>query len=158
MDLDIGNDLKDVERAVREFCGKELDQDYLQKIEGTPRASTWKARLNSYSPSSGAVQGLSKIKEKFTIISFSAHWCKDCIQNIPALVKSVKNAGNRNIQLTMIDMDSNKKLAQEAEVRAIPTIIVYDAGGVEVGRIVENPSKGFVTVEDELLSIMTKGS
>ena len=33
MDLNIGNDLKDVEKAVGEFCEKELDQDYLQKLE-----------------------------------------------------------------------------------------------------------------------------
>ncbi|HUJ90430.1 MAG TPA: acyl-CoA dehydrogenase family protein, partial [Syntrophorhabdales bacterium] len=33
MDLDIGNDLKDVEKAVREFCEKELDQEYLQRLE-----------------------------------------------------------------------------------------------------------------------------
>jgi butyryl-CoA dehydrogenase len=33
MDLDIGNDLKDVEKAVREFCEKEFDQDHLQRLE-----------------------------------------------------------------------------------------------------------------------------
>jgi alkylation response protein AidB-like acyl-CoA dehydrogenase len=33
MDLDIGNELRDVEKAVREFCEKEFDQDYLQKLE-----------------------------------------------------------------------------------------------------------------------------
>jgi thioredoxin-related protein len=57
----------------------------------------------------------------------------------------------------MIDIDSNKGIAQEVEVRAIPTIIVYDAKGTELGRIIENPSKGFASVEDELLSIMMRG-
>ncbi len=33
MDFDIGNDLKDVEKAVREFCEKEFNQEYLQKLE-----------------------------------------------------------------------------------------------------------------------------
>ncbi len=33
MDLYIGNDLKDVERAVGEFCEKEIDQEYLQRLE-----------------------------------------------------------------------------------------------------------------------------
>ena len=33
MDLDIGNDLKDVEKAVGEFCEREMDQDYLQRLE-----------------------------------------------------------------------------------------------------------------------------
>jgi thioredoxin-related protein len=78
------------------------------------------------------------------------------MQNIPALIKTLNNAKNRNIQLSMIDMDSYRELAQEAEVRAIPTIIVYNRKGAEVGRIVENPSKGFASVEDELLSIMTR--
>ena len=33
MDLYIGNDLKDVEKAVSEFCEKELEQEYLQRLE-----------------------------------------------------------------------------------------------------------------------------
>jgi alkylation response protein AidB-like acyl-CoA dehydrogenase len=33
MDLYIGNDLKDVEKAVSEFCEKEFDQEYLQGLE-----------------------------------------------------------------------------------------------------------------------------
>ncbi len=33
MDLSIGNDLKDVEKAVGEFCEKEFDQEYLQQLE-----------------------------------------------------------------------------------------------------------------------------
>lgn len=37
MDFDIGNDLKDVEKAVREFCEKELDQEYLQGLEDEHR-------------------------------------------------------------------------------------------------------------------------
>jgi thiol-disulfide isomerase/thioredoxin len=130
-------------------------EDYLRKIENTPKASTWKSRLNNYSPSGEAVRGLSKIRQKFNIISFFAHWCKDCLQNIPALVKSLNEAKNSNIILTMIDIDANKKIAQQADVRAIPTIIVYNDNGTEVARIIENPSKGFRTVEDELLSILT---
>jgi butyryl-CoA dehydrogenase len=33
MDLDMGNELKDVEKAVGEFCEKELDQELLQGLE-----------------------------------------------------------------------------------------------------------------------------
>ena len=33
MDFNIGNDLKDIEKAVNEFCEKELDQDYCQRLE-----------------------------------------------------------------------------------------------------------------------------
>jgi protein-disulfide isomerase len=55
----------------------------------------------------------------------------------------------------MIDVDDNKKTAQEANVRAIPTIIIYNPEGNEVARIIENPSKGFGSIEEELLSILT---
>ncbi|MBP6940315.1 MAG: acyl-CoA dehydrogenase family protein [Syntrophorhabdaceae bacterium] len=37
MDLYIGNDLKDVENAVSEFCEKEFDQEYLQRLEDEHR-------------------------------------------------------------------------------------------------------------------------
>ncbi len=33
MDPYIGNDLKDVEKAVREFCEREIDQEYFQRLE-----------------------------------------------------------------------------------------------------------------------------
>lgn len=128
---------------------------YLKKIESTPKASAWRSRLDNYSPNSMAVQGLSRIRQKFSLVSFSAHWCKDCVQNIPALVKSLRSAKNANIQLVMIDVDNNKKTAQEANVRAIPTIIIYNAEGNEVARIIENPSKEFGSIEEELLSILS---
>jgi alkylation response protein AidB-like acyl-CoA dehydrogenase len=35
--IDISNDLKDVEKAVSEFCQKELDQEYLQRLEDEHR-------------------------------------------------------------------------------------------------------------------------
>ena len=37
MDFDIGNDLKDVEKAVGEFCQREIDQDYFQRLEDEHR-------------------------------------------------------------------------------------------------------------------------
>ena len=37
MDLYISNDLKDVEKAVNEFCEKEFDQEYLQRLEDEHR-------------------------------------------------------------------------------------------------------------------------
>jgi len=37
MDLYIGNDLKDVENAVSEFCEKEFEQEYLQRLEDEHR-------------------------------------------------------------------------------------------------------------------------
>ncbi len=37
MDLYIDNDLKDVEKAVSEFCQRELDQEYLQRLEDEHR-------------------------------------------------------------------------------------------------------------------------
>jgi thiol-disulfide isomerase/thioredoxin len=128
---------------------------YLKKIEATAKASAWKSKLNGYAPKSTAVEGLSGVRQKFTLVSFSAYWCKDCVQNIPALVKSLRMAKNANIQLVMIDIDDNKKTAQAANVRAIPTIIIYNAEGNEVARIIENPSKEFGSIEEELLSILT---
>lgn len=37
MDFDIGNDLRDVESAVREFCEKEFDLEHLQRLEDEHR-------------------------------------------------------------------------------------------------------------------------
>ena len=51
------------------------------------------------------------------------------------------------------DYDGYRDMAEEYNVRAIPTIIVLDKGWREVGRFVEMPHR-FGTVEEELCSIL----
>lgn len=47
------------------------------------------------------------------------------------------------------------ELAKKFNVMRIPTIIVFDEKHVELGRIIENPSK-FNTLEEELIYVLKR--
>jgi thiol-disulfide isomerase/thioredoxin len=131
--------------------GVELDE-YLGKVERTPRAPEWRASMKNYVPDPIVVEGLSEINEKVTVVCFCAHWCKDCLKHVPELAITLRNAKNRKLRLVMLDYDQNKKLAEEVGVEAIPTFITFGAKGSETGRIIEHPSPPHKFVSEELLS------
>jgi thiol-disulfide isomerase/thioredoxin len=130
-------------------------EDYLGKIEKTPKASEWRASIEGYSPDPIIVEAVSKIKEKATLVCFSAYWCKDCLKHVPILVKTLQKAGNKNLRLAMLDYDQNKKTAEDAGVKVLPTFIVFGARRSEIGRIIENPSPPFKSIVEELLNKFT---
>ena len=128
--------------------------EYLSKVEKTPKAPEWKASLKNYNPDRTTVEGLSRVKEKVTLVCFSAYWCKDCLKRVPELAITLRKAKNKNLRLAILDYDQNRKLVEETGVKAIPTFMVFGARGTEAGRIVENPSPPFKSIGEELLSII----
>jgi thiol-disulfide isomerase/thioredoxin len=129
--------------------------EYLSKVERTARASEWKISLDSYIPDQTMVEKLARVKQKSTVVCFSAYWCKDCQKRVPELAITLRKAKNGGLVLLLIDYDQNKKLAEEMGVRAIPTFIVFGAKETEAGRIVENPSPPFKSIGEELLAMIT---
>jgi thiol-disulfide isomerase/thioredoxin len=126
--------------------------DYLGKTEKTPKASEWRASIESYSPDPIIVEAVSKIKEKATLVCFSAYWCKDCLKHVPILVKTLQKAGNKNLRLAMLDYDQNKETVGEAGVKATTTFIIFGARRTEIGRIIENPSPPFKSIVEKLIN------
>jgi len=53
----------------------------------------------------------------------------------------------------ILDVKKNMELARKFDVKHIPTVIIFNESYIELGRIVENPSK-FKTFEEELLHIL----
>ncbi len=59
----------------------------------------------------------------------------------PGLAKSLIMAKNNMLQARVVDYDAYRDMAEEFNIRSIPTIIVYDKNWKEIGRFVETPKK-----------------
>jgi thioredoxin 1 len=57
---------------------------------------------------------------------FNATWCGPCKQMKPHIDKLRKEGYN----IQEVDIDQNSTLAESAEIRGVPTIIIYENGSV----------------------------
>lgn len=134
-------------------AGVEPDE-YLRKMVESPRAMDWRSVIERHTIDSRVIGGLSKIKKRFTLICFTAYWCKDCLRYVPPLVESLRKSANKNFRFTVVDYDANKNLAQEAGTKSIPQLIIFNDKEDEVAGIIEIPSPKYKLIEEELLTIL----
>ena len=71
------------------------------------------------------------INESVEVIFFNATWCNPCQQMKPSIEKLVKEG----YPIEMVDVEENSTLAENAEVRGVPTTAIYE-NGVMVERLV----------------------
>ena len=64
---------------------------------------------------------------------FAATWCPPCKEQKPIIEELQREFAGR-IEIKSIDVDENKELASEYEVKAIPTLVFLDAAGKELSR------------------------
>ena len=137
--------------------GKDLF-DYINEVKVQKSRQAMKRRLQEYVPNQVSVDKLERVDEKFYLIIFSADWCADCVAYVPGLAKTLVVAKNNMLMARVVNYDDYRDMAEELNVRAIPTIIVFDKRWREIGRFVETPRK-FGTVEEEFCAILdSKGT
>jgi thiol-disulfide isomerase/thioredoxin len=127
--------------------------DYINDVKIDRSKHAMKKRLQEYTPNPHSIDRLENIDQKFHLIVFSAEWCGDCVAYVPALAKSLAIAKNAMIQARVVDSDNYRDMADEMNVRKLPTIIVFDKNWREIGRFIETPRK-YGTVEEELCAIL----
>ncbi len=132
--------------------GKDLF-GYFKQVKVEKSKQALKRRLQEYVPNPKSIDKLQRIDQKFYLIIFSADWSSDCVAYLPGLAKALMLAKNNMLMPRVVDYDSYKDMAEEFNVQAIPTIIVFDKGWKEIGRFVETPRK-FGTVEEEICAIL----
>ena len=131
--------------------------DYINEVKVQKSRQSMKRRMQEYNPNPKSIDTLERIDEKHHLIVFSADWCSDCVAYVPGLAKSLIMAKNNMLQARIVDYDAYRDMAEEFNIRAIPTIIVYDKNWKEIGRFVETPKK-YGTVEEELCAILESRS
>ena len=137
--------------------------DYINSLE-EPFKEKFLTRKQTYQPNQEAISQLKGFAGKYVIIAFSGAWCKDCALNIPVLALINETAGVEvrvfgGLKKDPLDQVHKWRIPpspQEVEalnVEKIPLVIVTDAEGKEIGRIVEKPSHQ-PTLEQEIIEII----
>jgi thiol-disulfide isomerase/thioredoxin len=136
---------------------------YLESLK-KPFHKKFLTRKQRYMLNKEATSQLKILADNYVIIAFSAEWCKDCAANIPVLAL-ISEATGLEVRifggLKKDPLSHTKKWRippSPAEVEMfnvdkIPLIILFDAEGKEIGKIVENPREK-PTLEEELLKII----
>ena len=86
-----------------------------------------------------------------TVIDFSATWCGPCKMFAPIFHESEKKYEGK-VSFVTVDIDEHKALAEQFGIEAVPTIVLLDANGKEVRRLVGAPDKAtFEAAIDDIL-------
>ena len=81
------------------------------------------------------------------IVDFHALWCGPCKMMKPTFEK-MANENTTEVGMFTMDVDNNRELAIELGIRSVPTIKVFNDGGVvdtKVGVLREHQIKELVT-------------
>lgn len=111
----------------------------------------------AYMPDAATMIELKKlIKDQKIKIVFGT-WCGDSKVNVPNFYKVLDALKFKEKNVELIAVDGNKKaengLIEGLDIQRVPTFIITDQKGNEIGRIVEHPT---TTLEGDFLAILKK--
>jgi thioredoxin 1 len=76
------------------------------------------------------------------LVDFWAEWCGPC-KMIAPLLDQIADAHVGKVQIGKVDVDKNQDLASQYNVRAIPTLLIFENGQIK-DQIVGMTSKAIV--------------
>lgn len=65
--------------------------------------------------------------EKPVLIDFYATWCGPCKTQMPILEQLYNEVSDR-VRIIKIDVDKNQSIAQQYQVRGVPTLMLFKKG------------------------------
>ena len=68
-------------------------------------------------------------EDQAVLIDFFATWCGPCKMMPPIFDQVKKNLGSQ-LRILKIDVDKNPKVAEQYQVRGVPTLILFKAGKI----------------------------
>jgi thiol-disulfide isomerase/thioredoxin len=122
--------------------------------------SSWFAEFyNSAHPNDGILSKTKPLLKDKKITIVMGTWCGDSKRWVPYFSRmlDLMKYDEKNVEIIAIN---KKKMAKGIDmskyhIERIPTFIVYDKSGKELGRIVESPAK---TLEEDLYEILMKNA
>ncbi len=74
-------------------------------------------------------------KKKIVVIDYFATWCGPCRQLSPYFEKWA-NTYRKEVEFRKIDVDQDQMAADENDIQALPTVVIYSPEGDEITRVV----------------------
>lgn len=68
------------------------------------------------------------------LVDFWAEWCGPCKMIAPILEEIAPDYKDK-IKIVKLDVDANRKLAEQYDIRGIPTLVIYKNGNVEATHV-----------------------
>ena len=116
--------------------------------------------MDEYTPEPKAMKYLNEHLRSYDIRVFLGTWCSDSHEMIPKFYKVLQGVGFMPMGNLVIGVDRDKttkepymKQVKEFRVTLLPTIILFNSAGQEVGRITESVDK---SIEADLAKIIKK--
>lgn len=92
-------------------------------------------------PDADAVATIKAHKNKFKLIVFGGTWCEDTQALLPTFYKLIDKSEYDEKRITLVGVDRQKssgnELSGKFNIKNVPTFIVLNKKGEEVGRVVE---------------------
>ena len=89
--------------------------------------------------------------KKMTIVDFTAEWCPACLQIAPLFEKLSQTY--TDVQFLKVNVDNFEEMSLDAEVSAMPSYIVYEAGKVNGMRLTGADSDALIRLVKSISSI-----
>lgn len=118
--------------------------------------ASYDANYENYKVDSANIAGIKKLMKDKKIKVVLGTWCGDSKYQVPNFLKIMDAAKIDQEKVSFIAVDGSKKaengLLDGLDIQRVPTFIVADKKGKEIGRIVEHPKK---SLELDLVDILT---
>ncbi len=154
-----------VNQLTKDARGRDLLLGEITKEGFTSNSfNSWFSKnYEAYEPDAAIIQKLKKKLKKHSITIFMGTWCGDSKREVPKFFKLLEAANFPEEKLRVIGVNNARahyKKAPNGEekglnIHRVPTFIVYNKRGKEIGRIVEHAVE---SLEADLLKIVRKKS
>jgi len=121
----------------------------------------WGEELDAYQPDPAAVERLRQATGAYRVEVVLGTWCGDSEREVPRLVRVVEEVGGDRFALLLHGVDRGKRVTDpafppgvlpDATAERVPTILVLDEAGLELGRVVETAEQPLEQLLVEMLS------
>ncbi|WAC40785.1 thioredoxin family protein [Pedobacter sp. SL55] len=118
--------------------------------------ASYDANYENYKVDSASLPQLTKLMKDKKIKVVLGTWCGDSKYQVPNFLKITDAVQVNEKNISFIAVDGAKKaengLLDGLDIQRVPTFIITDKKGKEIGRIVESPKK---SIELDLIEILT---